>query len=105
MAEVRSTVIVPLREKNYPTWKVQCRMALVKDGLWGVVDGTDTDPGTENVEARRKYLSTRDRALAMIVLSMEPSLLYLIGDPQDPGKSGKHYRITSRRKRGPTGWN
>ena len=89
MAEVRSTVIVPLREKNYPTWKVQCRMALVKDGLWGVVDGTDTDPGTENVEARRKYLSTRDRALAMIVLSMEPSLLYLIGDPQDPGKVWK----------------
>ena len=34
MAEVRSSVIVPLKGKNYPTWKVQCRMALVKDGLW-----------------------------------------------------------------------
>ena len=26
----------------------------------------------------------RDRALAIIVLSIEPSLLYLIGEPEDP---------------------
>ena len=32
-----------------------------------------------------KYLSHQDRALAMIVLSLEPSLLYLIGDPDNPG--------------------
>ena len=32
-----------------------------------------------------KYLSCKDRALAMIVLSLEPSLLYLIGDPDDLG--------------------
>ena len=64
-------------------------MALVKDGLWGVVDGTDTDTGTGNAEARRKYLSRRDCALATIVLFVEPSLLYLIGDSQDPGKVWK----------------
>ena len=32
-----------------------------------------------------KYLSRKDCALVMIVLSLEPSLLYLIGDPEDPG--------------------
>ena len=28
-----------------------------------------------------KFMARRDRALATIVLSVEPSLLYLIGDP------------------------
>ena len=32
----------------------------------------------------KQYLSRKDRALATIVLSLEPSLLYLIGDPDDP---------------------
>ena len=32
-----------------------------------------------------KYLLRKDRALAMIVLCLEPSLLYLIGDPDDLG--------------------
>ena len=39
--------------------------------------------------AENIYLLRRDRALATIVLSVEPSLLYLIGDPQDPGKVWK----------------
>ena len=99
MAEVRSTVIVPLKGKNYPTWKVQYRMALVKDCWWGVVDATDSDPGTGNAEARRKYLSRRDRALATIVLFMEPSLLYLIGDLRTHEKSKKHYRIVHFQKK------
>ena len=32
-----------------------------------------------------KNLSCKDCALATIVLSLEPLLLYLIGDPDDPG--------------------
>ena len=39
MAEVKTVSVVPLNERNYPTWKVQCRMALIKDGLWGIVSG------------------------------------------------------------------
>ena len=84
MAEVKSTAIVPLNKKNYPTWKVQCKMTLVKDSLWGIVNGSDTDPGAGDAEAQRKFLSKSDRALAVIVLSVEPSLLYLVGDPQEP---------------------
>ena len=30
-----------------------------------------------------KFVARKDRALATIVLSVDPSLLYLIGDPQD----------------------
>ena len=75
---------VALNGKNYPTWKVQCRMALMKDGLWGIVSGTEVDPGEDHADAHTKFMSRRDRALAIVVLSVEPSLLYLIGDPVDP---------------------
>ena len=34
--------IVPLEGSNYPMWKVQCWMALVKDGLWSIVNGMET---------------------------------------------------------------
>ena len=82
MAEKKLS-IVSLNGKNYPTWKVQCRMALTKDGLWGIVDGTEVDPGDAG-DAHKKFISRRDRALAIVVLSIDPTLLYLIGDPKDP---------------------
>ena len=40
MAETKTVAIVPLNEANYPTWRVQvqCRMALMKEGLWNIVN-------------------------------------------------------------------
>ena len=29
--DVKTTSIIPLNGKNVPTWKVQCRMALMRD--------------------------------------------------------------------------
>ena len=83
MADIKSAII-PLDGKNYPTWKIQCRMALMKDSLWGIVSGTETSPSEEQADARRKFVSRSDRALAIIVLAVDPSLLYLLGDPKDP---------------------
>ena len=68
MAEMKTVSIVPLNGKNYPTWKVQCRMTLMKDGLWRIVSETERDPGDGEAEAHSKFLSRRDRALAIIVL-------------------------------------
>ena len=51
-------------------------MALMKDGLWGIVNDTESAPDEANAERHGKYISRRDRALALIVLSVEPSLLY-----------------------------
>ena len=82
MAETRSG-IVPLTGLNYPTWKVQCKMSLMKDGLWGIVNGSERAPSMSD-SAYSKFMSRRDRALATIVLSIDPSLLYLIGDPTEP---------------------
>ena len=74
--------IMSLTDKNYATWRVQMKMSLIRDDLFNIVNGTEVSP-TE-VSAQIKFNRRRDRALAMIVLSIEPKLLYLIGDPTDP---------------------
>ena len=84
MAESKTVAVVPLNSINYSTWKIQCKMALIKEGLWDIVNGTETVP-TEGVERQAKFAMRQDKALATIVLTVEPSLLYLIGsDPTDP---------------------
>ena len=74
--------IVPLKGTNYPTWKIQCRMALMKEGLWRIVTGEETAP--TGAAERAKFAARRDKALATIVLSVDTALLYLIRDPEDP---------------------
>ena len=81
--ESKTITVVPLNGANYPKWKVQCRMALMKDGLRNIVNVTETMPAGDG-ERRAKFLAQRDRALATIMLSVEPSLLCLIGNPEDP---------------------
>lgn len=86
MATSRSnnyTSIVPLNGKNYATWKVQVKMALMRENVWSIVAGTEVAPG-EGDDGYQKYLSRKDSALAIIVLSIDPTLLYLLGDPADP---------------------
>ena len=56
----------------------------MKDGLWGIVSGSEDIPPTTEADKYSKFVGRRDRALATIVLSVEPALLYLIGDPEEP---------------------
>ena len=84
MAEHRTLSIVPLNDKNFPTWKIQCKMALLKEDLWAIVNGSEEAPSTTDAAARKKFMCRKDKALAIIVMAIEPKLLYLIGDPQDP---------------------
>ena len=83
-SETRAVTVIPLNGSNYPTWKVQCRMALMKDGLWTIVSGSELPPDAAEADKYAKFVGRRDRALAIIVLSVEPTLLYLIADPEDP---------------------
>ena len=57
-------------------------MALIKVGLGSIVNETESVP--TKVNAYGKYFSQKDRALATIVLSVDPSLLYKIGYYVDP---------------------
>ena len=87
MAEggLKAVSVIPLNGTNYPSWKVQCRMALVREGLWGIVADTEEPPNREtSADKYTKFMARRDRALATIVLAIDPSLLYLVGDPEDP---------------------
>ena len=68
------TVIVPLTGAKYCTWKVQCKMSLMHDGLWGIVSRTETSPET-GTERHAKFITRRDRALAVIVFSNNPSFI------------------------------
>ena len=84
-ADTKSTTVIALNGKNYPTWKVQCKMALMRDGLWQIVAGTERAPdATREADKYAKYRGRKERALATIVLSVDPSLLYLLGEPEDP---------------------
>ena len=83
MAESKTVAVVPLNGSNYVTWRIQCKMALMKENLWKVIDGTEAAPGEDDA-GYMKFLERRDRALAIVVLSIDPSLLYLIGEPTDP---------------------
>ena len=57
----------------------------MKFGLWGFITGTEIEPDEDaNNAGWRKWVERKDRALANIVLAVEPSLLYMLGDPKDP---------------------
>ena len=84
-SESRVATVVPLNGLNYATWKVQCRMALLKEGLWGIVSRSEQSPDVKD-ENFPKFLARKDKVLATIVLTVQPSLLYLIGDPEDPSE-------------------
>ena len=53
-------------------------MVLMKDSLWGIVSGTEEMPVEDNAEARRKYLTTREQVVAIVLLAVIPLLLYLL---------------------------
>ena len=85
MTESKQVSIVPLRVPNYATWKVQCTMGLKKDRVWGIVCGTEEAPaGNVDPKELELYALRREKALATVVLSVDLSLLYLIGDPVEP---------------------
>lgn len=84
MADSKLVAVVPLKGANYPTWKIQCKMTLMKEGLWRIVTGEETAPTSDSESEQAKFASRWDQALANVVLSVDTSLLYLIGNPEDP---------------------
>ena len=58
-------------------------MDLIKEGLWKIVESTEIAPDVA-ADSYAKFVGRRDRALAIVVLSINQALLYLIGEPTDP---------------------
>ena len=61
-------------------------MALIRDDLWEIVNGSEKAPEEgATADAKKKFKSRRNKALSMIVLSTKSELHYLIGrEPEDP---------------------
>lgn len=36
--EMKLINLVPLNGANYTTWKMQCKLALIREGLWNIVN-------------------------------------------------------------------
>ena len=70
----------------------------MKDSLWGIVSGTETLPRDASADTRKKFEARRDRALATVVLAVHPSLLYLLGNPEDPAAVWKKLEEQFQRK-------
>ena len=52
--------------------------------MWKIVDGTETAPRADDA-GYANFMERHDRALAIVVLAINPALLYLlIGEPTDP---------------------
>ena len=80
-------------------------MVLLKTGLWSIVNGTEKAPEAEvDAEVKAKYTARCHRSLAHIVLSVDPMLLYLLGNPEDPVAAWKSFRIGFKRNLGRTGY-
>ena len=63
-SDSKTVTIVPLTGKNYATWKIQCQMALVKDGLWTIVNESEDPPAEEaSDEKKAKYAARKDQLL------------------------------------------
>ena len=82
----KNTQVVVLKSNNYATWKIQIKMQLIALELFNIVDGNETVPENEASANYKKFCVRRDKALAVIVLSVDPSLLYLLEDPTDPSE-------------------
>ena len=54
VTETTKILIKPLNGPNYATWKVQSKMALIKNGLWNIV--TENENAPENQGEQAKYL-------------------------------------------------
>ena len=86
-AESKHALVTMLNGENYPTWRLQCKMALVRERLRGIVSNTENCPDeASEAEKLRRYMAKRYRVLANIVLAIDTSLLYLLGDSQVSAK-------------------
>ena len=45
MATSTHCELIKLNGDNYPAWQLQLRMALVRDDLWGIVNGSEAAEG------------------------------------------------------------
>ena len=84
--ESKVVLVVMLNGTNYETWKIQCRMILIRDGLWNIVNGQEVTTDASDADKEAKLHSKSDYALATIVLAIEPKQQFWRGEADDGKK-------------------
>ena len=51
------------------------------------------------MKTSQKFIARKDKELATIILTVQPSLLYLIGDPEDPSEVSQKLESTSQKRK------
>lgn len=92
--------LIKLNGDNYSSWKLPLRMALIRDDLWEITNGSEKAPGGDaSAEDKKKFKSRNNKALSMVVLSTKPELHYLVGrEPEDPAVVWKNLADHFQRK-------
>ena len=70
-------------------------MTLLRDNLFGIVDGSEKAPTDE--ESKHSFKQRSDKALSIIVMAVDPELYYVLGDAEDPKVVWKKLEETFRK--------
>ena len=83
MAEI--TKIEPLDGSNFQSWKYDMKLVLMERGLWGFVQGTESEPEpTASASVKNSYCLRLDKAYSLIALSVKTSLQVHISSTTNP---------------------
>jgi hypothetical protein len=53
--------IEPLGKENYDTWKLQMEAVLVKNEMWGYVNGSIEKPNNEKIQFEKKTTKRQEQ--------------------------------------------
>ena len=98
MAEI--TKIEPLDGNNFQSWKYNMKLVLMEHGLWGCVQGTESEPEpTASASAKNSYRLRSDKAYSLIALNVKTSLQVHISSMTNPKTAWeilqKHFEFVS----------
>ena len=83
MAEI--TKIEPLDGSNFQSWKYNMKLVLMERGLWGFVQGTESEPEpTASASVKNSYRLRSDKAYSLIALSVKTGLQVHISSATNP---------------------
>ena len=95
---MKKSHIISLNERNFPTWKVQMKIHLISLELCNIIQEVETAPDDVSSSEFRKFSNRRNKALATVVVAVEPKLFHLLGDPTDPVEVWKKLINTFQKK-------
>jgi len=71
-------LIEKLHGKNYKIWKTKCQMILLRNDLFGFIDGTDVNPRSNDATVQSAWTLRNGRAMFDILLSCNDNQIAMV---------------------------